>query len=135
MANESWRMTFEQMNGSAQKFEYLSGLADLSWSDCQDAWFEARKLIPEVAKEVKRLTGIEKDHMDDWRRIQDAERKIETAVAEINRAIPLIRKWVNINSVNGPDLQDAGNILSGILSRLPNEQTQYLSSLKAGGQE
>lgn len=54
---------------------------------------------------------------------------ITEIVAEINRAIPLIRKWTNINSSLGPDLQEAGNILSGILARLPNEQTEYLARL------
>lgn len=61
--------------------------------------------------------------LDENKRLREA---LEMAVTEINRAIPLIRKWTNINSVNGPDLQDAGNILSCILSRLPKEQNQYL---------
>lgn len=33
-------------------------------------------------KEIERLKGIEKDHVDDWRRIQDAERKCEALEAE-----------------------------------------------------
>lgn len=57
--------------------------------------------------------------------------KLDSVVADINRAIPLIRKWTNINSFMGPDLQEAGNILSGILAGLPESQARYLEQYVA----
>jgi len=50
----------EQFKTSAEKFEYLSGLSELSWDDCQDAWFASKKLIPEVAKELRLAADREK---------------------------------------------------------------------------
>jgi len=50
----------DQFSNSAEKFEYLSGLSELSWDDCQDVWFAAKKLIPEVAKELRLAAEREK---------------------------------------------------------------------------
>jgi hypothetical protein len=43
------------MTTPIEKFEYLAGLADLSWHDCQDAWFESRQLIPKIAPYLREL--------------------------------------------------------------------------------
>ena len=45
----------DQFKSSADKFSYLSGLKDLSWEDCCDAFYAAKELIPEVSKEIKEL--------------------------------------------------------------------------------
>jgi len=59
------------------------------------------------------------------------QERLQHFVEEINRAIPLIRKWANINSSMGPDLQNAGNILSGLLAASPKEQNEYLDRTHA----
>jgi hypothetical protein len=43
------------MKTPIEKFQYLSGLSQLSWEDAQDAWFESNKLIPEIAEYVKSI--------------------------------------------------------------------------------
>lgn len=50
-----WRETLAKFKSSADKFQYLSGLSKLSWDDCQDAWYGALELIPEVSKEIVAL--------------------------------------------------------------------------------
>jgi hypothetical protein len=50
-----WRKTYEAMTTPIEKFEYLAGLADLSWHDCQDAWFESRQLIQKIAPYLREL--------------------------------------------------------------------------------
>lgn len=52
---------------------------------------------------------------------------LEKAIAAINEALPKIRKWSNINSVMGPDLEEAGNILALVLCENPHLQIKYLS--------
>jgi chromosome segregation ATPase len=61
--NKFWRATLDSFGSVQEKFEYLTGLSNLSWDDCCDAWFEAKKLIPEVAAENARLKSklAEKD--------------------------------------------------------------------------
>lgn len=46
---EFWRKMYEKMSSPIDKFKYLCGLKELSWEDCQDAWFESQKLMPEIA--------------------------------------------------------------------------------------
>lgn len=58
--------------------------------------------------------------------IDGGRSKLRRVIEGLNKAIPLIRKWTNINSSMGPDLQEAGNALSYILAQLPEEQTAYL---------
>lgn len=50
-----WTETYEMMANPVEKLQYLAGLSDLSWNDCIEAWFEAKKQIPEVAKHVQQL--------------------------------------------------------------------------------
>lgn len=40
---------------SIEKFQYLIGLKNLSWQDCQDAWFASVKLMPKIEKEFTAL--------------------------------------------------------------------------------
>jgi len=46
---EWWRQIFEEMDSPIDKFKFLCGLKNLSWNECQDAWFESQKLMPEIA--------------------------------------------------------------------------------------
>lgn len=56
--NENIKNELSKYKTSAEKFQYLSVLADLSWEDCQDAWFASRQLIPEIAKELTELANL-----------------------------------------------------------------------------
>ncbi len=55
----------EKLTSPIERFQFLSGLSDLSWDDCCDAWFEARKLLPSLAEYAKdaeargRAAGLE----------------------------------------------------------------------------
>lgn len=73
-------------------------------------------LLCELAKSHEVLRG----------QVEALRAALESTVDKLNQALPLIRKWGNINSSMGPDLQEAGNILAGILASLPEEQTAYL---------
>lgn len=48
-----WTESYEKMRSPLERFQYLVGLSELSWQDCQDAWFESVKLIPQIAKELE----------------------------------------------------------------------------------
>lgn len=55
---------------------------------------------------------------------------IQEAFIAMNTSIPLIRRWTNINSSMGPDLQNAWNVLSSFLAKYPAFQNRYLESRK-----
>lgn len=58
MSKESWRELYEKFQTPLEKLQFLNGLSELSWDDCQDAWFESNKLMPQIAAQ---LSAAEKE--------------------------------------------------------------------------
>lgn len=58
MNKESWRELYEKFQTPLEKLQFLNGLSELSWDDCQDAWFESNKLMPQIAAH---LSAAEKE--------------------------------------------------------------------------
>jgi septal ring factor EnvC (AmiA/AmiB activator) len=59
MSKESWRELYEKFQTPLEKLQFLNGLSELSWDDCQDAWFESNKLMPQIAAQ---LSAAEKEN-------------------------------------------------------------------------
>lgn len=60
-----WREDYRQFKSPIEKFQFLCGLKELSWEDCQDAWFESQKIMPDIAKSYE-------EAIDEVRRLRDA---------------------------------------------------------------
>lgn len=50
------------------EFNYLIGLKDLSWDDCQDAWYRTVKLMPEIEAEYQRVLNLLSEALDNLKK-------------------------------------------------------------------
>lgn len=73
-----WTESYEQMRTPLERFEYLTGLSDLSWDDCCDAWLEAKRQIPEVTAQLAAA------------RAEVEEMKVEHAVWEKHSLVQIV---------------------------------------------
>lgn len=104
---EFWRDVYEKLECPLEKFQFLCGLKELSWEDCQDSWFESQKIMPDIVVAydaiARKLEQAEEDvrfYRKEWESACERERyrsdELAEAKAKLAEVDPLIPKAIMV---------------------------------------